>query len=129
MQDMAAGTGPVLQAPRWHADVAAVRARLILKLISLLVVLALTAVGARSCTASSPSSPLNPVNVARNGLSGACANGQAVAAASGSDASGPQGIAISPALLSQLQASDPNGLSALEQSAGGSLACPTTTGP
>jgi hypothetical protein len=106
-----------------------VRARLILKLISVLVVLALTALGARSCTASSPSSPLNPVNVAHNGLSGVCANDQAVADAGGSDASGSPGTAISPALIGQLQASDPNGLSALEQSAGGSLACPTTTDP
>jgi hypothetical protein len=102
---------------------------LTLKLISLTIFLALTVVGARSCTAASPSSPLNPVNVARNGLSGACANDQAIAAATGTDASSPQGTAISPAQLSQLQASDPSGLSALEQSAGGSLACPTTTNP
>jgi hypothetical protein len=102
---------------------------LILKLITLLVLMVLTVMGAKSCTASSPSSPLNPANVARNGLSGACANDQAVADASGSEASGPQGTAISPGLLAQLQASDPNGLGALEQSAGGSLACPTTTNP
>lgn len=89
-----------------------------LKLITLMVVLVLTVVGARSCSSSGPSSPLNPVNVARNGLQGLCANQQAVADASGENA--PDTV-VPPGDQGQ------PGLGALEQAAGGSLSCSTTT--
>jgi hypothetical protein len=103
------------------------RSRLILKLISLIVVVILGIMAFRTFSgSSSASSPINPVNVARNGLAGVCADQEAVAAAGGSDDTGDSPpTAISPTEESQLQASDPSGLSALESEAG-SLSCPTS---
>jgi hypothetical protein len=109
------------------ADLRAVRSRLILKLISLGVLLTLTVIGAHAFTASSPSSPLNPVNVARSGLASICADEQASAAADGLAGAAAPVTVVSPSMASGLQASDPAGLRALEQAAGGSLTCPTTT--
>jgi hypothetical protein len=67
--------------------------------------------------------------VARNGLAGLCANQQATAAAGGANAADSGGTVVSPEFEQQLQGSDPNGLRALRQAAGGSLLCPTTTTP
>lgn len=117
----------MLYLPACDADATPVRGSLVLKLISVVVLLVLTVLGARAFTASSPSSPLNPLNVARNGLSGICANQQATADAGGSDPSAPPATAISPSEQSQLQATDPAAWRALEGAAGGSPVCPTTT--
>lgn len=118
----------MLKLRAWCADVLFVRASLTMTLISVVVVMILTVLGARACTASSPSSPSSPLNVARNGLAGLCANQQATAQAGGSDIDSG-GTVVSPEFQQQLQGSDPNGLRALQQAAGGSLACPTTTVP
>ena len=96
-------------------------------LVGVVVVLILTVLGARACRASSATSDLSPLNVARNGLAGLCANAQAVAADGGGDPAGTSQTILSPAMLQQLQQSDPSGLKALEQAAGGTLSCPTTT--
>ncbi len=96
-------------------------------LLSVVVLMVLTVLGARACTASSPTSPLSPLNVARNGLAGLCANQQAAAAAGGADPAGTSDTVVSPSLQQDLQGRDPSGLQALQQAAGGSLACPTTT--
>ena len=85
-----------------------------LKLVTLLVLLVCTVVGARSCNASGPTSPLNPLNVARNGLSGVCANQQAVNDAGGS--AGDSGTLVAPAVQQQLGSL-----------VGSSLSCTTTT--
>ena len=85
-----------------------------LKLVTLLVLLVCTVIGARSCNASSPASPLNPLNVARNGLSSACADQQAVNDAGGSGAD--TGSLVPPAAQQQLGSL-----------VGGSVSCPTTT--
>jgi hypothetical protein len=103
------------------------RVRLSLTLMGLVVMIVLTAFAARSCTASSPSSPSSPSGVATNGIAGLCANAQAVAAAGGGDSSASPDTLLSPAFEQQLQKTDPNGLKALQQAAGGSLDCPTTT--
>jgi hypothetical protein len=104
-----------------------VRGRLNLQLMAIVVLLVVTGLGLRACSAPSPaSSPGNPVDIARNGLATLCAEQQALAA-SGNQA--PSGYVLSPAQLRQLQADDPAGLQALQQAAGGSLACPTTTLP
>ena len=92
------------------------RARLTLKVITLLVLLVCTVVGARSCSTAGPSSPFNPGNVARNGLSGLCANQQAVDAAGGDPSGG--GLAIPQEL---------GGLAASSGSPGSSLSCTTTS--
>lgn len=95
------------------------RARLMLKLITVVVMLVLTVVGARSCSSSSPSSPLNPATLKNNGLSGLCANQAAEAAASGDTS--PQTLQIPVAQ---------DGLSNLATAAGlapGALSCSTTT--
>src|SRR5580704_16399493 len=119
-----------LKPPAWCADAPNVlRARMSLSLIGLIVLVILTVMGARACRATSPSSTSNPINVANNGLAGLCANAQAVAAAGGADPATSAATLVSPSYLQQLQKSDPNGLKALEQEAGGSLACPTTTIP
>lgn len=98
------------------------RARLMLKVVSLLVLGVLTLLTARSCSGGPASqSPLDPTNVARNGIAGLCANQQAASEASG-DASAPQTLD-----LSQAGAADPSGLSALERALGGKVSCPTTT--
>jgi hypothetical protein len=96
------------------------RARLMLKLVSVVVMLVVTVMGARSCsTGSGRSSPLDPANVARNGIAGLCANQQAAAAAAGDG---------SQSSLDLSQAGDdPAGLKALTQALGGSASCPTTT--
>ena len=93
------------------------RIRLMMKLVSLTVLLVLTVVTARSCGGSSHSSPLDPTNLARNGLSGLCANQQAEQAAAGDPSGG--------ATL-QLPAND----AALAKAAGlsgSSFNCSTTT--
>lgn len=98
--------------------VSIMRARLVMKMVTLVVTLVLTIMTARSCGGSgSPASPLNPGNLARNGLSGLCANQQAVNAASG-DPTAPVGF--------QVPASDAAlaGMAGLSTS---SLSCSTTT--
>ena len=106
------------------------RARLVWKLISVVVLLVLSVMAARTLTSSSTSSsPLNPLQVSRNGIAGVCAEQRAIAQASGRPAgTGAPVTAVSPALLAQLQASNPGGLAALKK-AGGSLACPPATTP
>jgi hypothetical protein len=97
------------------------RARLMMKLISIIVMLVLTVITARSCSASSPSSPLNPANVVSNGLSGLCADEQADAAASAGGDTSAQTV--------QIPASQ-SGLAPLAAVAGlksGTYDCPTTT--
>ena len=99
----------------------AMRARLMLKLISTVMMLVLTVVGAHSCSSSPATSPLNPATVEGNGLAGLCANQAATAAASGDGS--PQTLQIPAAQ---------QGLSSLAGAAGlspGSFNCPTTTGP
>jgi hypothetical protein len=107
-----------------------VRSRLLLNLIAVIVLLILTVMGFRACSTTAVNSELNPINVARNGLTGLCANAAAAAAAGGADPNAAPGTVVSPDEQKQLQASDPGGLAALQQAAGGSLSCPTaTTGP
>lgn len=102
-------------------------------LMSTVVVVILTVLGARACGPSSSTSPSNPLNVARNGLAGLCANQHAALAAGGGGDGGGGGApgspdtVVSPSELQQLQGNDPSGLRALQQAAGGALACPTTT--
>lgn len=86
-----------------------------MKLVTLFVLLVCTVVGARSCSASSPSSPFNPANVARNGLSGACANQQAVEDAGGGSSAGGS-LPIPQAVQQELG-----------NLAGTPVSCPTTT--
>lgn len=96
------------------------RARLLLKVVTLLVLLVCTVVGARSCNSSDSGSVLNPRNVVGNGLSGVCANQQAVDSSSGDVASG---TVIPPSAEGQLNSA----LGVLGQKAPGRLSCPTTT--
>lgn len=102
--------------------VRAMRARLMMKLVSVSIMLVLSVITARSCSSSPPSSNLNPSTLEQNGLSGLCANQSAVAAATGD--SSPQTLQVPPSDggLSNLAA--PAGLAGL---AGGTFACPTTT--
>lgn len=95
------------------------RARLLLKVVTLLVVLVCTVVGARSCNSSGSGSVLNPRNVVGNGLSGVCANQQAVDSSSGVTS----GTVIPPSAEGQLNSA----LGVLGQKAPGPLSCPTTT--
>lgn len=97
------------------------RARLMMKVMSLIIMLVLSVITARSCSSSPPSSTLNPSTVEQNGLSGLCANQTAVAQATGQDT--PQTLQI-PA--GQAGLSDLAGTAGL---AGGTFACPTTTLP
>ena len=90
------------------------RARLMMKIMTLFVLLICTIIGARSCNASSRASPLHPTNVARNGLNSVCANQQAVEDAGGSV--GSSAVSVPQAVQQEL-----GGL------VGGSLSCPTTT--
>lgn len=78
------------------------------------VLLVLSVLTARSCNASSPTSPLNPGNVARNGLTGVCANQQAVDDAGGGSTGGQ-------AAIPQSVQQELSGL------VGTSLSCTTTT--
>ncbi len=97
------------------------RARLMLKLISIIVMLVLTVLGSRSCGSSQPSSPVNPATLVHNGLSGLCANEQAASAASGDGS----------AQTLQIPA-EQGGLAGAVQAAGlspGTLTCPTTALP
>lgn len=95
------------------------RIRLIMKVVTLAVGLAVTIVAAHSCSGgSSPSSPLNPTNLARNGLSGLCANQQAVASAAGDNSAGAGTIQLSP--------SD-SALAGIAGLSRGAFTCPTTT--
>lgn len=91
-----------------------------LKAVTLLVLLVCTVVGARACNSSGSGSELNPGNVIGNGLSGVCANQQAVDSASGDISSGP---VISPAAEGQLNSA----LGSIGQKTSGPLSCPTTT--
>lgn len=110
--------------------VSGMRARLMMKLITIIVMLVLTVLGARSCqgSGSSSRSPLDPNNLARNGITAICAQEQATAEANsyGSSDSTPV-TAISQSEQAQLQASNPGGMQALRQALGGNLSCPTTT--
>ena len=101
--------------------VRAMRARLMMKLVSLTIMLVLTVVTAHSCSPSPSSSTLNPSTLEQNGLSGLCANQSAVAQDTGDDS----------AQTLQIPANQ-DGLSNLAAGAGlvgGSFACPTTTLP
>lgn len=99
------------------------RARLTMKIVSALVMLVLTVMTARSCSGGpSKSSPLDPANLLTNGVSSLCANQQAMAAASGADATGsPQSLQLPAGQAGLAGAAQAAGLSAA------SLACPTTT--
>jgi hypothetical protein len=98
------------------------RARLMMKVVSLIIMLVITVITARSCSSGpSHSSPLDPTNVARNGIAGLCADQQAAASAAG-DGSSAQTLD-----LSQAEASNPAGFNALSQALGGQVSCPTTT--
>ena len=115
---------PVTAGPRLadYHRVGAMRARLMMKVMSLLVMLVLTVMGARSCSGSSASSPLNPATVISNGLGGLCANQQAAADAGGLTGDPSAQTLQIPADRSQLaQAATAAGFT------GGSFACPTTT--
>ena len=102
------------------------RARLVLKLMSLLVLLVLTVMGARSCNSSGSASDLNPSKVVGNGLAGLCANQSAVDSADGQPDSGTDsGTVLSPSAQSQLNSA----LGAVGQRGGSSLSCTTTTNP
>ena len=95
------------------------RARLMMKVVSLGIMLVLSVVTARSCSSSPASSDLNPSTLEQNGLSGLCANQTAVAQATGEDT--PQTLQI-PA--------DEGNLANLAGGAGlapGTFSCPTTT--
>jgi hypothetical protein len=91
-----------------------------LKVVTLLVLLVCTVVGARSCNSSGSGSVLNPRNVLGNGLSGVCANQQAVVSASGDITSG---TVLPPSAEGQLNSA----LGVLGQKGSGPLSCPTTT--
>jgi hypothetical protein len=108
----------------------ALRARLMLKVMGLIVLLVLTIAGAHACSGSSPNSPADPAALLRNGLAGVCAEQQATSEAAGEqnpgDGQSPATFASS-AEVSQLQASNPGGVQALERMTGGNLDCPTTT--
>lgn len=94
------------------------RARLMMKVVSLGVMVVLTIVTAHSLSGgSSASSPANPVNLARNGLNGLCANQEATQAAAGGTAAG--------ATL-QLPANDA-ALARVAGLSGTTFSCPTTT--
>ena len=98
------------------------RARLMMKLISVIVMLILSVITARSCSASPPGSTLNPSTVEQNGLSGLCANQSAVADASGDDTQQTLQIPAGDQNLTGLA-----GGSGLPGLTGGSFNCPTTT--
>lgn len=122
-----------IKAERAGADdtrVSGMRARLMMKLITIIVMLVLTVLGAKACegSGSSSQSPLDPNNLARNGITAICAQEQATADANsyGSSDSTPV-TAISQSQQAQLQVSNPGGMHALEQALGGNLSCPTTT--
>ena len=101
------------------------RARLMMKLITLVVMLVLTVVSARSCSGGSdPTSNLNPNNVARNGVAALCANQQATADAAGVGSS-PQSLAV-PA-NDRVGAGELAGLAGGTGLESGALMCPTTT--
>jgi len=103
------------------------RARFLMKMISVVVLLILSVIGMRSCSNSSSSSPLNPTNVLQNGVAGVCSEQQAEAEASGQTDT-PDTI-DSAGAISQAEAGNPVGAKALSQMLGGSktLTCPTTT--
>lgn len=96
------------------------RARLMMKVMGIVLMLAMTVVAAHSCSGSDSNSVLNPANVEQYGLSGLCANQEAVAEAGGDDST--QTLAI-PQSASQL--GNVPGLSSLDP--GGSYSCNTTT--
>jgi hypothetical protein len=102
------------------------RARFLMKMMSVIVLLILSVIGMRSCSNSSPSSPLNPANVLQNGVAGVCSEQQAEAEASGQTA--PNTV-DSAGAISQVEAGNPIGGKALAQAlgGGGNLSCPTTT--
>jgi hypothetical protein len=111
------------------ADGGAVRARLLMKLMSLGIMTVLIVIGARSFHSASPSSPLNPGNVARRGIAGICADDQAAADAAGSPTTEAldSGLGQASGELSGGLGSSPAALGVLRNLAGGSLTCPTTT--
>ena len=93
------------------------RARLVMKMVTLVVTLVLTVMAARSCGSSSSSSPMNPATLTRNGLSGLCASQEAVNAASGNPTASA-GF--------QIPAADA-GLAKIAGLSSSSLSCSTTT--
>ncbi len=105
------------------------RARLVLKLVTLLVLLVLTVMGARACNSSGSGSDLNPSKVVGNGLAGLCANQSAVDSADGqtdSPTGSPtgSGTVLSPSAQSQL-----NSALGMVGQGGAPLSCSTTTNP
>jgi hypothetical protein len=102
-----------------------------MKLISMMVLLVLTVLGARSCSGSTSSSPDNPDVLLRNGIAGVCANGQAVADASGSTGdsgagtSGPPSTLMSAQQAAELKMADPAEYASLFPGGAGAPTCPT----
>ena len=102
------------------------RARLVLKLVTLLVLLVLTVMGARSCDSSGSGSDLNPSKVVGNGLAGLCANQSAVDSANGqTDSPTGSGTVLSSSAQSQLNSA----LGMVGQGGAAPLSCTTTTNP
>ena len=98
------------------------RARLMMKLVSLSIMLVLSVITARSCSASPPSSDMNPSTLEQNGLLGLCANQAAVAQDAGVDSPETLQVPSNQASLAGLA-----GAGGLGGRAGGAFACPTTT--
>jgi hypothetical protein len=106
-----------------------VRARLVLKVVTLLVLVVCTAIGARSCGSSGSRSDLNPSNVVGNGLAGVCANQQAVDA-SGGDGYGGSTLgqsALSQSALSQSAEAELNSALGMLGQKPRELSCPPPT--
>ncbi|HEX6394905.1 MAG TPA: hypothetical protein VFZ97_15835 [Acidimicrobiales bacterium] len=95
------------------------RARLMLKVVTVLVLLICTVIGARSCNSSSPGSNLNPSKVVGNGIAGVCAN-QAAVDSSGGQADSSE--VVSPSAQNQLDSA-----LGLVGAKAPSLSCSTTT--
>lgn len=107
-------------------SISGMRARFLMKLMSIIMLLVLSVIGMRSCSNSPASSPLNPSTLLHNGVAGVCSDQQAEADASGQTA--PNTV-DSAGAISQIEAGNPVGGNALAQALGtsGNLSCPTTT--
>ena len=105
------------------------RTRLGASIAGLITLVILSALGMRSCNSTATPAIIQPSNVARTGVSGLCANQQAVAAANGGTADTSGQPLLSDAQAAQLKATDPAGYAALSQASGGSPKCPPPTNP
>lgn len=92
-------------------------------LIGLLMTCVLTATTMRSCQSSGTTSPASPSNVARNGVSGICADRRAVEDAGGADDPAPA-VTLPPDLVARLRQADPAAAAIADQA----TTCPTDTG-